>query len=183
MLVSLDAPYVDTTAADLGFALGLAQLPALYVLDLPSPATVSPLAAGGGPGGAGATRCGLLRLRLLGASHQAVLRTGDSELVETVACLPGRPRDLPPAVDGPDGYHFTARVRRLPAAALAARVGELRRRLTDDPQALVGIFPGSPDALTALHARFDDGQVSWLTWHSYPQGGELVETETVVTTR
>ncbi|WP_326553187.1 DUF2617 family protein [Micromonospora sp. NBC_01813] len=180
MLVTLDAPYVDTTAADLGFALGLAQLPALHVLDLPLPA---PLAVGGGPGGAGAPRSGLLRLRLLGASHQAVLRTGDSELVETVACLPGRPRDLPPTVAGPDGYRFAARVRRLPADALAARVGDLRRQLTDDPQALVGIFPGSPDALTALHARFDDGQVSWLTWHSYPQAGELVETETVVTTR
>lgn len=171
MLVTLDTPYVDTTAADLCFALGLPEQPALHVLDLPLPASV------GGPA------AGALRLRLLGASHQAVLRTGDSVLVETVACLPGLPRDLPAAVDDADGYQFAARVRRLSPVDVAAEVGGLRRRLTDDPQALVGVFPGSPDALTALRADFDDHRIRWSTWHAYPQTGELVETETVVRLR
>jgi hypothetical protein len=179
MLVTLDAPYVDTTAADLSFALGLAEQPALHVLDLPLPAVGS----GAETGSRTSLRAssGLLRLRLLGASHQVVLRAGADELVETVACLPGQPPALPAAVDSGGGYRFTARVHRLTADAFTGQVTALRGRLTADPQALVGVFPGSRDALTALQARFDDdGRIHWATWHSYPQTTELVQTETVV---
>jgi hypothetical protein len=154
VLVNLDTPYADTTAADLTFALGLPVRPALSVLDLP--------AAG-------------LQLRLLGASHQAVLA---GRCVETVACLPGRPPSLPSAVDDPAaGYRFAAEVRRLDRAALAA----LRESLADDPFALIGVFPGSPDAVTGLRADVGPGGITgWRTWHAYPQTGELVVTRTEV---
>ncbi|MFC0527545.1 DUF2617 family protein [Phytohabitans kaempferiae] len=144
MLVRLDTPYADTTAGDLSFALGLPELPALHVLRLPG-----------------------LELRLLGASHQVVWTAADgTRLVETVACLPGHDAHLPSTVDD-QGYAFTSTVEALEAAPLW-------RELADDPRALVGVFPGDPDAVTALRA-VDGG---WRTWHAYPQTGELVTTRT-----
>jgi Protein of unknown function DUF2617 len=160
VLVSLDIPYADTTAADLSFALGLPAQDALHVLAIPD--------AG-------------LQLRLLGASHQIVLA---GRCVETVACLPGRTPHLPAAVADPvSGYRFTAQVRRLTPAGMAGEVAALKARLTDDPYALVGVFPSSPEAVTALLARVDTGAgtVGWHTWHAYPQTGELVVTGTEVT--
>ncbi|BCL15002.1 DUF2617 family protein [Micromonospora sagamiensis] len=173
MLVSLDAPYVDTSAADLSLAFGGPELPALYVLDLDLP---------------GGRR---IRLRLLGASHQVLLRgpapagTPDPVvLAETVACLPGRRPDLPSTVHEPaDGYSFSATVLRPEPGGLSSRVAALRTELADDPYALVGVFPGDPDAVTALAVVPDSGSdsVRWRTWHAYPQTNELVLTETVVT--
>ncbi|MEV0808897.1 DUF2617 family protein [Micromonospora sp. NPDC050200] len=164
MLVSIDTPYVDTSAADLGLALGGPELPALAVREVEL------------PGGA------RLRLRLLGASHQVVL----GGLTETVACLPGRPPHLPSTLhDEPNGYRFTATVLRPSAGELRVRVAALRAELADDPYALVGVFPGGPDAVTALAVRPDPrgGSVGWRTWHAYPQTNELVLTETVVALR
>jgi hypothetical protein len=159
VLVRVDTPYADTTAGDLTFALGLPEQPALHVLEIP--------VAG-------------LRLRLLGASHQVVLA---GRCIETVACVPGQPPSLPTAVDG-DGYRFAARVRRLDRAAMSAAVSRLRRRLAGDPYALVGVFPGDPDAVTALRADVpaapDRARIGWRTWHAYPQTGELVITRTEV---
>jgi hypothetical protein len=155
VLVSIDAPYADTTAGDLCFALGLPEQPALHVLDLP-------------PVG--------LRLRLLGASHQVVLA---GRCIETVACLPGRPPSLPASVQ--DGaYRFAAAVYRLDRAAMSRAVARLRDRLAGDPYALVGVFPGDRDAVTALRARAGAGRTRWRTWHAYPQTGELVATRTEV---
>ncbi|HEX5598259.1 MAG TPA: DUF2617 family protein [Micromonosporaceae bacterium] len=168
MLVSLNTPYADTTAADLSFALGLPEQPALHVLDL-------------GVGGAGIT------LRLLGASHQVVVRFPEREIVETVACLPGRDAVLPAvAHERALGYRFTSRVSVLDAERIAVRVGRLRERLADDPYALVGVFPGDLDAITGLQVRAQDPAgplIGWRTWHVYPQTGELVETETKVVLR
>lgn len=177
MLVSLDTPYVDTCAADLSLALGGPERPALHVTDLTLP---------------GAVR---LRLRLLGASHQVVLAApaagADTTapdrpdgLVETVACLPGRPPHLPGDLhDEAGGYRFTATVLRPAEGELHTRIAALRADLADDPYALVGVFPGDPDAVTALAVRRDapDGTVGWRTWHAYPQTNELVLTETAVT--
>jgi hypothetical protein len=155
VLVSIDTPYADTTAGDLSFALGLPEQPALYVLRIPSTG---------------------LQLRLLGASHQVVLA---GRCIETVACLPGRPPSLPGAVDE-NGYRFTATVSHLDPPAMSAAVTGLRERLTGDPYALVGVFPGSPDAVTALHAEIRPDVTGWRTWHAYPQAGELVITRTEV---
>jgi hypothetical protein len=155
VLVRIETPYADTTAGDLTFALGLPEQPALHVLEIP--------AAG-------------LRLRLLGASHQIVLA---DRCIETVACLPGHRPDLPRAVqDG--GYRFAASVHHLDRAGLARAVARLRDRLAGDPYALVGVFPGDRDAVTALRARVRAGSAGWRTWHAYPQTGELVLTRTEV---
>ena len=187
MLVSLDTPYVDTCAADLSLALGGPERPALHVRDLTLPGGIR------------------LRLRLLGASHQVVLTAPDATgpdatgpdatgpdaagpagaggLVETVACLPGRPPHLPGTLhDEAGGYRFTATVLRPAGDELHTRIAALRADLADDPYALVGVFPGDPDAVTALAVRPDapDGSVGWRTWHAYPQTNELVLTETVV---
>ncbi|MGW4151666.1 DUF2617 family protein [Micromonospora chersina] len=161
MLVALDAPYVDTRAADLSLALGGPERPALHVREVTLP---------------GGLR---LRLRLLGASHQVTC----GDLTETVACLPGRPPHLPDALhDETAGYRFTATVLRPAGDGLRTRVAALRAELADDPYALVGVFPGDEDAVTALAVRPapPDGSVAWRTWHAYPQTNELVLTETVV---
>ncbi|MFG1657768.1 DUF2617 family protein [Micromonospora chersina] len=161
MLVALDAPYVDTRAADLSLALGGPERPALHVREVTLP---------------GGLR---LRLRLLGASHQVIC----GDLTETVACLPGRPPHLPDALhDETAGYRFTATVLRPAGDGLRTRVAALRAELADDPYALVGVFPGDEDAVTALAVRPapPGGSVAWRTWHAYPQTNELVLTETVV---
>ncbi|GGR67626.1 hypothetical protein GCM10010169_09120 [Micromonospora fulviviridis] len=161
MLVALDAPYVDTRAADLSLALGGPERPALHVRELTLP---------------GGLR---LRLRLLGASHQVIC----GDLTETVACLPGRPPHLPDALhDETAGYRFTATVLRPAGDGLRTRVAALRAELADDPYALIGVFPGDEDAVTALAVRPAPpaGSVAWRTWHAYPQTNELVLTETVV---
>ncbi|WP_033343457.1 DUF2617 family protein [Catenuloplanes japonicus] len=155
MLVDLTLPYADTTASDLSFALGLPAAPALHVLEIPELG---------------------LQLRLLGASHQVMM----GDLSETVACLPGRRPDLPGAV-ADDRYRFAAEVHTLSAAEMSAEVSRLRAELSGHPHGLVGQFPGSPDAITALLAYRDGADaVGWRTWHAYPQTGELVETSTSV---
>lgn len=172
MLVDLDIPYADTTAADLSLVTGGPERPALYVLtvDLPGPVTVC--------------------LRLLGASHQVILDVPGAAYSETVACLPGASH-LPREMHNEDGrYRFSSRVFRLDRTAFAERVAELKSELTDDPHALVGVFPGDWDAVTALRVRHrrlrdaapvEERTVWWQTWHAYPQTGELVRTETAVT--
>ncbi|MEV0154197.1 DUF2617 family protein [Micromonospora sp. NPDC050686] len=162
MLVSLDVPYVDTSAAELSLALGGPERPALHVREVALPDGAR------------------LRLRLLGASHQVVY----GDLTETVACLPGRRPALPETLhDETAGYRFTATVLRPAGDGLRTRVAALRAELADDPYALVGLFPGDPDAVTALAVRPDPpaGRVAWRTWHAYPRTNELVVTETVVT--
>ena len=41
------------------------------------------------------------------------------------------------------------------AGELHTRIAGLRADLADDPYALVGVFPGDPDAVTALAVRTD----------------------------
>lgn len=168
MLVALDTPYVDAAAADLTFALGLDAQEALHVLDLGDRA---------GPG----TR---LQLRLLGASHQVLLDTPAGRISETVACLPGRDALLPAAVErmlAGRAYRFRAQVIRS-----ARRIRDLTRLSPRDwetePHTLVGLFPGDPQGLTMLRAQLHGAphQVEWITWHTYPGGGELVETRSTV---
>jgi hypothetical protein len=52
---------------------------------------------------------------------------------------------------------------------------DLRRR-AQAPDALAGIFPGSPDALTVLAGREVAGGWTWSSWHVYPAAGEVVRT-------
>lgn len=165
MRTLIAAPFADTRAADLSLAYGLGPLPALAVhwVELPGAA---------------------LELRVLGASHQVLAEVGGAAWSETVACLPERTGLLPATDESAAGglrSWFTARCERLDPAELARRVGAVRDRCAAERHALIGTFPGSPDAVTALVARPEPGGgARWETWHAYPQSGELVTTTSVV---
>ncbi|TDC74288.1 DUF2617 family protein [Streptomyces hainanensis] len=156
----LDTPYLDTSADQLSFSLDDPAQPALAIA----------LVELDGVG---------VELRLLGASHQVFA----GPVRETLACLPGRPGGGPPPsvnrrLDG-WSYRFTSRVEHCAPAELSRRVATLRARLADRDGALCGVFPGSPDAVTALWARGPAaGGVEWRTWHAYPQTDQLVITRT-----
>ncbi|UED86573.1 DUF2617 family protein [Streptomyces profundus] len=157
--IQLAAPYRDTSADQLRFALDQPRQPALAVND----AQLGDVH---------------VQLRLLGASHQVLA----GPVRETLACLPAQPGDGPPTevrqrLDGWD-YAFRSTVRHCSPTELTRRTTALRDRLDDQPTALYGLFPGSPDALTALTARRDGRVISWRTWHVYPQAGQIVETRT-----
>lgn len=173
MLATLDVPYVDTRATDLVWTLNHPVLPALAMV------TASRTAPGG-----------TLELRVLGASHQVVLHDENddiSDIVETVACLPGHRPHLPGSVDrniGGRRYEFRAGVEYLSVDDVRARAHELRR-LADDGEpgraAVVAAFPDDPDALTAL-ATFTARPhgTGWRTWHLYPNSRQVVTTSTEV---
>nr|BAP34773.1 hypothetical protein [Streptomyces sp. ML694-90F3] len=183
-LAALATPYQDTDADQLSFALGLPPLPALAVRDL----TV---------GGIG------VQLRLLGASHQVFA----GPVTETVACLPGGAGGLPETAREIDGwtYRFSAEVRRHTREEFSHRVADVLRRTEAHPHALYGVFPGDPEAVTALvvdpvgavdpagpsgagdtagpgesggPAALGAPGLSWQTWHTYPQSRRIVATRT-----
>ncbi|MFC5909644.1 DUF2617 family protein [Streptacidiphilus monticola] len=164
MLTTLHTTYTDTRAGDLAWCLGSERLPALAVLDLRLGAVE-------------------LELRLLGASHQVILGDRHSE---TVACLPGRRTPLPARVAERMhrwDYEFAARIEQLTAAQFAVRAQELLALVEHHPHALAGIFPGDPNAFTALVAgggESKDAAVHWRTWHAYPQEGQLVCTRSTL---
>jgi len=165
VLATLDVPYVDTRAADLVWTLDHPVLPALTL-------------------GRATTLGGTLELRVLGASHQVVLRGRDGDVVETVACLPGHRPYLPDAVDrrvAGRRYRFRATVDQVSAAEVSARADELRAMAEGQATAptVVASFPAAPDALTALAAVTGRG-VGWRTWHVYPNSGQVVSTSTEV---
>ncbi|RKN45690.1 DUF2617 family protein [Streptomyces hoynatensis] len=157
--IRLAVPYLDTCAEQLSFALGLPEKEALAVAE----AEVDGVR---------------VELRLLGASHQVFA----GPVRETLACLPGGGSGPPRAVTREIAgwrYRFTSRVRRCAAGELTGLTGALRRDLAGRSGALCGVFPGSPDALTALLAwRPAAGGIAWSTWHAYPQAGQLVTTRT-----
>ncbi|GAA0469456.1 DUF2617 family protein [Streptomyces sp. NPDC046215] len=167
MLRTLKTTYTDTRAADLAWCLGKDPLPALAVLDL-------------------RLADSLVQLRLLGASHQVLLEEGDGVCSETVACLPGQATPLPLGVAKRVGaweYEFAARIETLSRCSFAGRAQELLALVAEHPYGLAGTFPGSPHAFTALLAQRHEGQISWRTWHAYPQEGRLVATRTRVGVR
>ncbi|MEV0644807.1 DUF2617 family protein [Phytomonospora sp. NPDC050363] len=164
MHTELSVPYADTAPDQLSFALDLPELPALETRDLP-----------------GAFGSGLVTLRLLGASHQVVLRTGHGSLTETLACLGDRAPHLPSTVDTQLAgvkYRFAVRTDPLPVGEFGDTVTALRRGVARSPYGLVGVFPGDENAITALLVEPGHHRVAWRTWHAYPQTGHLVATRT-----
>ncbi|MEV3988522.1 DUF2617 family protein [Streptomyces sp. NPDC049837] len=156
--IALTTPYLDTDADQLSFVLGRPARDALAVRDL----TVGGLD---------------VQLRLLGASHQVFA----GPVRETVACLPGVEGGLPDtAAQDFDGWHyrFGAHVERFGAQEFSARVARIRDRSEDHPRALYGVFPGSPEAVTALIVERESAGLSWRTWHTYPQSRQIVATHT-----
>ncbi|MET9801794.1 DUF2617 family protein [Streptomyces sp. NPDC006368] len=160
--IALVTPFVDTDADQLSFALGHPAREALAVRDL----TVDGID---------------VQLRLLGASHQVFA----GPVGETVACLPGVEDGLPDTLargfDDWD-YRFEARVHRFTAKEFSAEVARVRC-LADGPRALYGIFPGSPEAITALTVEREDAGLSWRTWHTYPRSRRIVATRTSLEAR
>jgi hypothetical protein len=156
VLTEVAAAYADVSASSLRLALDLPPQPALD-------ATVLTV------GGIG------VELRVLGASHQ-VIAGGVSE---TVACLAGDHGRLPPRVERA-GYAFASSVEVLSRAAFRARADAVRAAAAADPLSLAGVFPGSPDALTALTCRPDGAGVAWQTTHLYPRTREAVVTRSRV---
>jgi hypothetical protein len=162
LLAEVATAYVDVSAASLRLALDLPRLPALE--------SVTVEVAGFA-----------LELRVLGASHQCLARgPGGAVVSETVACLEGAGGGPLPATHAraEDGLHysFTSTVERVSPGAVRTRADALRAAAAADPLALAGVFPGSPDALTALRCAPVDGGVAWQTVHLYPHTGEAVET-------
>lgn len=168
-VLHLRVPYADSDAAMLGFAVGLPVIEPLGELIVDAPA---------GRGTA-------VSLRLLGASHQVVIDTGSGIFTETVACHPGTasgglPGRITRRVCGAHyTFHGNVRVETDGARHAAAA---LRERLAGRRHALVGVFPGSPDAITALLAdpAPDRRAIRWQTWHLYPRTGEIAHTRSVV---
>lgn len=163
MLSQLTVPYVDARASGLSWWLGD---------DAPEPLTTLVLP------GSGRSCAGRLELRLLGASHHVVAAVGDARCPEVVACGT-TPRALPARHDSDVGgarYRFSSATRSYAPAGLARLARDLRRRAAGAPDALVGVFPGSPDALTVLTARELRNGWAWRSWHVYPAPGEVVRT-------
>ena len=167
MLIEVRQPYVDIRAGDLSLTLGAPPAPAIEVLRV---------RAGGYE----------IELRLLGSSHQALVEGGGG-LSETVACGPGVPGSLPERrFEGP--YAFRARVEQHSAEGYAALSAGVLASAADDAWALAGVFPPAPGtgdrdrapmpAFTALAVRrpASGAGIGWLTWHGYPQTGEIVFT-------
>ena len=163
MLAPLTVPFVDASASALSWWLGD---------DAPAPLATLLLT--------GST--GSLELRLLGASHQVVATAGAARCPEVVACGV-RPAALPARHDGAVGgarYRFTSATSAYDAIALPRLARDLRRRCAGSPRALVGVFPGSPDALTVLTGREVRGGWAWSSWHVYPGAGEVVRTRSTL---
>ncbi|ETD34209.1 DUF2617 family protein [Williamsia sp. D3] len=162
MQAILAVPYSDTSADQLALSFDEPLLPALSTV-----------------------RCQFdnadLTLRLLGASHQVSAVTALGETVETLACLPGQHRELPSTLQTPT-VSFRARTERHNARSLSVLGAQISDRATG-PHALIGHYPGSPDAFTAIIAADLGDRIRWDTWHAYPQTGDVVITSSLVQVR
>ncbi|MFR9797968.1 DUF2617 family protein [Streptomyces sp. MS06] len=159
--VALDTPYLDTDADQLSLSLDTAELPALAEREV---------AAGG---------LSSVRLRVLGASHQVFA----GPVRETVACLPGGTGGLPVTrVRELPGwrYEFGARVQQYDGQSFGSAVARILDLAAGGDRSLCGVFPGSPQAVTAVLVETLDGNapggLGWRTWHTYPQHRRIVST-------
>lgn len=155
--IRLAAPYLDTSADALSFALGLPAQEALALTRVETGEMT-------------------VELRLLGASHQVFA----GPVRETVACLPDGAEALPAVLSRDFGdwhYRFTARIGHHGLQEFTRQVRRIRTTAEGRSDALCGVFPGDADAVTALAMDRGPG-VGWRTWHTYPQSGHIVATHT-----
>lgn len=160
MLSHISTPYADTHAGQLSWRLGDAPLPALASRSVDI------------PGG----RC---ELRLLAASHQVLATLGDAEVSELVTCDHEGAASLPTAVSREfvnATYRFQSQVTGRDSEGAARTAEWLTDTYADHPHAIVGVYPGSPHAITAVVVA-PGPPLSWLTWHVYPQSGEVAATQ------
>jgi hypothetical protein len=170
MIVDLVVPFADTGVTDLRFVLTAPQLPILDSLEIPDIA----------PG------CDL-SLRLLGASHQAIVTTPHGDYAETLACLPqlGPAPPRPTQVDLADRrFQFDVHIAQHDDTSFAHHCAAELAAGADTEHALIGRFPGHPHALTSLRV-INNGphHWGWRTVHAYPQSGTWVRSTTLVTPR
>ncbi|HIV58858.1 MAG TPA: DUF2617 family protein [Candidatus Stackebrandtia faecavium] len=172
MIVDISVPFVDTSADDLRF---MFAAPKTHVLDELRLTDVVP--------------GGVLTLRVLGASHQAVFETDDGTYEETVACLPNEGTPLPSKAEtiiGNRQFGFCSQIETFSPRDFTARCSALRSRaLSFSESTLLGQFPGEKDALTVLEAANDqlNGMAGWVTTHCYPSERQIVVTTTKITHR
>lgn len=156
----VDAPFVDTRAADLTLRIGEGRLPHLGSTRV----TLGPLT---------------VELAVIGCSHQALIeRDGQAVFSETFAC----PTQASPAgearwdgrtlrTDGAWGHH-EFRAACLRPADFDAEVARITAQASAAPHHVLRGFAGEPGALTAL--ALEESGVAWQTWHCYPQHNEIV---------
>ena len=172
MIAPLSVPYRDVHASELSWSLEAPDQPPLHTRRH----LVGPLD---------------LEVRILGASHQILVRAGDRLICrETIACRQPAPEPLPVVMERElgDGFHYEVRceVRALDDEHFAAWILTLHDHAGARPEATLAVFPAIADAVTAvvvepLPARLHG--VLWRTWHTYPHaagGGEVVATRTVL---
>ena len=156
--------FVDARARDLGLALDAPPQPALAALT-------------------GRHEGLLVELRVLGCSHQALLGDPTRPLSEVVSCRPADGPGMPQRLDRvtPAGrYAFASSVLTLSGRELERRARRVVETVDADPLGLAAAFPGLPNAFTAMRWWPEGGCLRWETWHSYPQTGEIVHTESVL---
>jgi len=163
LLSHIRTPYADTHAGQLSWRLGVDRVPALAVEVLEV------------PGG----RC---ELRLLAASHQVIATLDGLDASELVTCGSGAGESMPEAASR-EFAHLTYRFRSSVVCHDAAGVARAAEGLTatyaEHPHAIVGVYPGSPHAVTAIVAH-PGPPLGWSTWHVYPQTGEVVTTDALL---
>lgn len=157
----LDVPFADVRGDTLRWTL--------------APIPCSPLASRTVDLGSGLT----VTLSVLGASHQVVVRRHDRPLLhETIACGIAEAAPLP-ATHAVGGYRLATHVGEMGPEELASQASRLVERLSERTEAVVAHFPGDPHAVTALALeKVSARQITWNTWHTYPQTGEIVATTT-----
>lgn len=124
-----------------------------------------------------------VELAVLGCSHQVTVRSAGHEWVrETLACLPGR-EPWVPATDScavAHGGQLTFDSTVVKPADFLREIGRLESQLAGSPAQCSVQFPGQPGAVTALTCTTHRNGVVWRTWHCYPQSGEVVKTQSVL---
>jgi hypothetical protein len=180
VIAPLSVPYQNVSATDLSWSLDAPDQPPLHTKLHAADVLGAALS---------------VEVRILGASHQIVVRDGAGQLLcrETVACREDAPGPLPIAIEREldEGYRYEVRceVRTVADLQFPAWVTALCDYSADIPAATVALFPEIPNAVTAvvveplpstLHG------VLWRTWHTYPHsdavggGGDIVATRTVL---
>lgn len=168
-LVSADVAFTDTSAQQLSFSLNHGRIEPLAseFFDLPS----SPVH--------GRSR---LELHVIGSSHQVILNETDTDsFIETFACLgedehPGwdSTRTTTGTWSGFTHHRFRCELTDVDGAFTDAAAEVVARSSAHDRHLVVD-FPGEPGALTALALTNSTAeQVSWQTWHCYPQHRQIV---------
>jgi len=186
----LDVPFTDTSAEALRLSFDHDRIAPLAAHRIDVPTAAAPTDTESTP--AEEAPHLTLTLTVIGSSHQAILSPGPTDVfIETFACLgedgddssPKRPRwDREDIRHGRwagfTEHRFTATRTHVsgdfPTAAAEVLAAGADRALTADDHLSVA-FPGQPGALTALSlTAAGPERIAWLSWHCYPQHGEIV---------